>query len=115
MLRFVREVTRITTTTSLAAAALRLTALSSGLALLSSLNRKRIIRGEGDWAHLYVGQTVTPGAVAGLTRRLTDLPARQVILEVAGGDSQEVHTSRVVRLQSEGGSVVMDGPGHVSL
>ena len=68
-------------------------------------------------AHLYVGQTVTPGAVAGFVRRLTvtDLPARQMILEVAGGDSEEVHTARVVGLQSQGSSVVMDGPSHVSL
>ena len=46
---------------------------------------------------------------------MTDLPARQMILEVAGGDSEEVHTARVVGLQSQGSSVVMDGPSHVSL
>ena len=106
----------------------RNTTLSSGPTLLErqisiSISVSEITEGgreEGGGrgrAHLYVGQTVTPGAVAGFVRRLTvtDLPARQMILEVAGRDSEEVHTARVVRLQSQGSSVVMDGPSHVSL
>ena len=124
-MRFGREVTPLVTP----GLAHRNTTLSSGPTLLErqisiSVSDQRSQRagerregGGRGRAHLYVGQTVTPGAVAGFVRRLTvtDLPARQMILEVAGGDSEEVHTARVVGLQSQGSSVVMDGPSHVSL
>ena len=65
-------------------------------------------------SHLNVGQTVAPGAVGG-AGGLAGVGVGEVVLEVAGGDPQQVHPARVVGLQPQCCSVVVDGSGHVTL